>query len=127
MVERRRCHRFRLIAHCKLSRHEANYEGQLENISLYGALVRFEQDSVEFLRDEFDFTIYLEDNDLHLRIIVEVVCVTNGLTGLKFVSCDADTEFRLGQLLIKLDSEQNKPGNEKENLRKHLTDYLRPT
>jgi c-di-GMP-binding flagellar brake protein YcgR len=127
MVEKRKSHRFRLVVHCTLSGHEVNYQGQLENISLNGALVRFEQGSNEFLSGEYDFTLYLEDTDLHLRIIVEVVCVTNGLTGLKFVTCDSDTNFHLGQLLRKLAAEQDKPGTEKENIRKHLTDYLRPS
>ena len=125
MVEKRKSHRFRLVALCTLSRHDASYQGQLENISLNGALVRFEQGSKEFLDGEYDFTVCMEDHDLHLRIIVEVVCVTNGLTGLKFVSCDADTDSNLGQLLKKLAYGQDHLGTEKENIRKHLTDYLR--
>jgi c-di-GMP-binding flagellar brake protein YcgR len=101
MVERRKFQRVRLTAKCMLSHHDDIYRGQLENISLNGALVRFER-AVIVPVGQYDLTVYLEGDDTPLQLIVKIVCATNLLTGIRFVSCEADSETRLSQLVEKL-------------------------
>lgn len=124
VVERRSHRRYRLAATCMLSGHDATFAGQLENISLNGALIRFEEGRSVPRRGEYDFTVCLEDGDVCLRLIIEVVCVTNGLTGITFVPCDADTGERLRQLAGTLTAGPDNALTAGKKIRKHLAAYL---
>jgi len=125
MEEKRRFHRIGLAAKCLLSRDDASYQGQLENISLNGALVRFAAGLVVPRSGEYVLAVFIEGEDLPLRLAVEVVCATNGLTGIEFVSSEAGTPARLVQLVQTFTSEPDKLRVEQERIRKHLAEYLR--
>jgi PilZ domain len=125
MMEKRKFPRVRLSAKGVLSHDAAVLQGQLENISLTGALIRFEADIVVPKGSENIVTVYIEDEDAPLRISVEIVCTTHGLTGVKFLSCEAGTEARLRHLVDRLVSEQDSPGSDQDTFRKHLAEYLR--
>jgi len=111
MLERRRFQRVRLTARCMLNHNGTIYKGQLENISLNGALVRFEQ-AVVLPVGHYIFAVYIEDNHVPFQFMIKIVCTSNLLTGLSFVSCEVDTEIRLSRLLEKLTLEPDMRGTD---------------
>ena len=124
-MEKRKFPRVRLSANSTLSNEDAVYQGYLENISLSGALIRFGQSVDAPLSGEYSLTVYIEDEDVPLRIIVEVVCATYTLTGIKFLFFEADVEGRLQQLVRKITSEQLRLRRERERFQKYFGDFLR--
>jgi hypothetical protein len=124
MIEQRKFQRAKLTAKSMLSNDDALYQGQLENISLNGALVRFEQGVIVPL-GRYDLAVYIEGEGAPLQFIVEIVCATNALSGMKFVSCEADTETSLFQLMDKLTARPDQLRNEQERFRKNIAEYLR--
>jgi len=124
MIEKRKFQRARLTAKSMLSHDDVIYQGQLENISLNGALVRFQHGVIVPL-GQYDLAVYIEDKEAPLRFIVEIVCATNALSGMKFVSCEADTETSLFQLMGMLTPGPDQLRIEQEKFRNNLTNYLR--
>jgi len=125
MIEKRKFPRVRLTTKSMLRNKDADYKGQLENISISGALVRLEQCIVVPLGGEYNLTIYIEGQDVPIRIIVEVVCSTLSLAGIKFVSCGPDSRSRLEQLVRTLTPESESMETKRETIRLHLDNYLR--
>ena len=115
MIEKRKFQRARLSAKSMLIHDDAVYHGQLENISLNGALVRFEQGVIVPL-GQYDLTVNIEGEGAPLRFIVDIVCATNALSGMRFVSCGADTETTLVQLMGRLIPEPDQMRNEQEKI-----------
>ena len=125
IIERRKHPRVGLTAKSVLRFRDADYKGQLENISISGALVRLEQSVVLSLDGEYILTIYIEDEITPLQLFVEVVCATPSFAGLKFVSSDAEAASRLEQLVRKLAPDPESTVAGLENIRLHLENYLR--
>ena len=125
-VERRKHPRVRLTANSTLRFRGEDYKGQLENISVSGALVKLERSVVLSLGGEYVLTIYIEDVGTPLQIVVEVMCATPSYAGVKFVSCDAEATGHLEQLVGRLAAEQGSTQAGLENtIRFHLGEYLR--
>ena len=108
MIEKRKFHRVKLTAKCMQSHHNTIYWGQLEKISLNGALIRFEQGIKVSQSVEYNLKIEIEGEDVPLQFVVEVVCATYSLTGIQFISSEPDTEARLSQLVEALSKEPDK-------------------
>lgn len=125
MTEKRQFHRIRLSAKSTLSHQDATYHGKLENFSLNGALVRLKPPAIVPQGDGYILTIYIEGEDIPLRIIVKVVSAQHDLAGLKFVSCDTDSATRLGLLVEQLTSDTDPLKSDHERILKHLAEYLR--
>lgn len=125
MIGNRKFPRVRLTAQCVLGCQNVDYKGQLENISISGALVRLEQCICEPHGVESTLTIYVEGEVPPLRLNIEVVCTSFTLTGIKFVSCDAETAVRLGQLVETLASETDMQETEREKIQSYLSNYVR--
>lgn len=123
MIEKRHFHRVRLSAASELSGSDINVHGRLENISINGALIRFDQDVVVSSGSEYILTIYPKD-DVHLRFRVEVVHANHSLAGVKFVGYDADMLRRLGELVAALTQEPDRLRAEMEDIKGLITDYL---
>jgi c-di-GMP-binding flagellar brake protein YcgR len=125
MIERRQYPRVGLTTKSVLRYRDADYRGQLENISIRGALVRLEQSVVLSLGGEYILTIYIEDESTPLQLIVEVVCATPCFAGLKFVSSNAETAARLEQLVRELTPDPKSTVAGPDTIRLHLENYLR--
>jgi len=125
MTEKRKFPRVRLASKGMLSKDETNYQGKLENISLNGALVRFDQCVIVPPGGGYNLTVYIDGEDAPLQLVVEVIFATYSLVGVKFVSWEGDAETRLRLLVERITSELDGQRLEQENLRKNLTDYLR--
>lgn len=125
MSERRMFPRVRLTAKSFLYLQDANYKGQLQNISISGALISMEERFVVPTGGDYTITIYIEGEDLPLQLGVEVVCSSLSLVGVKFVSCDDDTATRLGQLIVNLTSGDPALETELDTIKIHLDKYLR--
>lgn len=125
VTERRKFPRVRLTAKGILRHRGVDYKGQLENISLCGALVRLEQSIIVSLGGEYVLTIYIDGEETPLLLVVEVVCATPSFAGLKFVSCDAENCARLERLVCSLMSDQGAWEAGRDAIRLHLINYLR--
>lgn len=125
MTESRKFHRIRLSAKSTLSHQDVIYLGNLENFSLNGALVRLKPPIILPQGGGYILTIYIDEEDVPLRLVVEVVSAGHDLAGLKFISCDADTATRLGLLVEQLASESDPLKSDHERIRQHLAEYLR--
>lgn len=124
MIEKRQFHRVRLSAKSELGCHDINFQGHLENISINGALVRFDQDVIVPIGGECVLTIFLEGDSDYLRFHVEVVHATHSLAGMRFVHHEADTLLRLGKLVETATTEPIRLRAEMEKIRGLITDYL---
>ena len=125
MIEKRKFPRVRLSALSILCHQDTSYRGQLENISISGALVRLEQCIIVPHGGEYNLTIYIEGEDAPLQLVVEVVCATHSLAGIKFFSCEAETASRLGRLVERLTSDTDTILTDRDTIRIHLSNYLR--
>ncbi len=125
MFKRRQFHRVRFVAKSELRQHDTIYQGHLENISLNGALVRLNKDTMVPLDGEYVLTIFPEGEDTPLRLASEIIYANCALVGFKFVSHDTDNRARLYHLLEELTTEPDNLRSELERIRGYFTDYLR--
>jgi len=124
MLERRQFPRVNLSAKSILRHKAEDYKGQLENISLSGALVRLEQCVIVSTGGEYILKIFIEDEDTALQLLVEVVCATFSLVGVKFIDCDAETRTLLDQLVTQLSMQPGTAKVELQNIRKRFIYHL---
>jgi len=124
MLERRQFPRVNLSAKSILRHNAEDYKGQLENISLSGALVRLEQCVIVSTGGEYILKIFIEDEDTALQLFVEVVCATFSLVGVKFIDCDAETRTLLNQLVTQLSMQPGTAKVELQNIRKRFIYHL---
>lgn len=125
MTEKRMFHRIRLSAKSTLSHQDVVYNGNLENFSLNGALVRLKPPAIVPQGDGYLLTIYIEGEDTPLMLTVTVVNAVHDMAGLKFVSCDADTATRLGLLVEQLTPETELLKHDHKKFQQQLAEYLR--
>jgi hypothetical protein len=110
MSENRQSHRVRFRAKSELTHNEITYQGQLENISLNGALLSFNDGVVVPEEDECILTIHLEDEETPLRVGVEVKHSNFTMIGIQFNTYDDSARERLCNLMERLIAETDKPG-----------------
>jgi c-di-GMP-binding flagellar brake protein YcgR len=116
MLEKRRFHRVRFTAPSELTHNDITYKGQLENISLNGALLSFSEGVIIPQDEECILTVHLEgENDL-LRMVVKVIYSNFTMIGIKFASVDAETRERLYMLMARLSNEPEKLTQERQLL-----------
>lgn len=118
MIEQRRFHRVRFMAKSELNHNDIIYKGQLENLSLNGALVSFNDGIIVPQGEECTLTVCLEGELIPLRFEVEVIHSSFTMVGMKFVSSGADTKERLYKLMEKLTTEPDKLRDELRQLDK---------
>jgi c-di-GMP-binding flagellar brake protein YcgR len=116
MLEKRRFHRVRFTATSEMIHNNITYKGQLENISLNGALLSFSDGVVVPQDDECILTVFLEGENTPLRMVVQVIYSNFTMIGIKFASIDAETRERLYNLLARLSSDANKLTYERQLL-----------
>jgi hypothetical protein len=106
MNEMRRFQRVRFKAKCSLSHNNITYLGQMENISLNGGLISFNDGVVIPMEEICHLTVYLENENSPLRLLIEVIHSNFTMIGIKFASKDAETQERLGNLLERLTTDR---------------------
>ena len=124
MIDRRQFHRVQLSSKTILSNNDSNYQGQLENISMTGALVRIEHGTFLPKGSEYGMSVYIDGEDAPLQLNVEVVCVNFALAGIKFVSFKADSGTRLAKLIERFSSEPDVVMAEHERFRRLFAGYF---
>jgi len=125
MIEKRNYRRIRLATKSVLSCNEVVLSGQLENISMNGALIRLEHGSFLPQGSQYDLTVYISDDNSPLQLNVEVVCFSFAMAGVKFISYKSDTESRLAKLMESLSTDSEMSRVEHEKVRRRLAGNLR--
>ncbi len=75
------------------------YQGQIENISLKGALISFDDGVVVPNGEDCRLTIDLDGLNLQLHLFVKIVHTTYTMLGVQFISCDITTQEHLFKLI----------------------------
>jgi hypothetical protein len=125
IMEKRAFQRLPFSTTAILSHNDAIIQGQLENISMNGALVRLEHGTFLPQGSEYCLTVHINGEDVPLQLVAEIVCVSFSMAGIKFVSYEADTKVRLSELMVKLSSDLNMAMAEHERIRRQFANYLR--
>ncbi len=102
MLEKRRFHRVRFRSACVMIHNGISYQGQLENVSLNGALVSFNDGVIVPQDDECLLTVCLEGERDVLQMTVKVIYANFTMVGVKFSSMEAGTRERLIKLVAAL-------------------------
>ena len=105
MVEKRRYHRVQFSAPVVFAHLDMVYGGRLENLSLNGALVSFDDGIVVPQGDAGILVIGSDGADDQIRIGIEVVHSHFTMIGMRFVSMDREAQSRLYSLLERVSSE----------------------
>ena len=124
MIDRRQFHRVKLSSKIILSNSDTIYQGQLENISMIGALVRLEQGTLLSKESEYGLEITIDGEDVPLQLTVVVTNVTFSMSGIKFVSFKAETGIRLAKMIETFSSEPDVVMAEQEKIRRQFADYF---
>jgi len=125
MIDKRQFHRVKLSSKAILSNNDSIYQGQLQNISITGALVRLEQGSLLSKGSEYGLSITIDGEDAPLQFTVVVVYVTRSIAGIKFVSFEADSGLRLAKMIEKFSTEPDVVMSEQEKIRRLFADYFK--
>jgi c-di-GMP-binding flagellar brake protein YcgR len=116
MLDKRRFHRVRFTAASELTHKDITYKGQLENISLNGALLSFSDGVIVPEDEECTLTVCLKGENDPLRLVVKVVYSNFTMIGLKFDSLDTGPRERLYNLMARLSNELEKLTQERKLL-----------
>ena len=100
------------------------FKGQLENISLNGALISFEDDVSINRGDKCFMTIYPEGESQPIRIIAEVAHFLRNMVGIRFLAIDAESQAFLYELVKKLPAEPEYTDEESDNLKKFFANFF---
>jgi hypothetical protein len=114
MNEKRQFKRVRFKAKCSLRHNNICYLGQMENISINGALISFSDGVVIPRNESCSLTVYLEEENSQLLLKIEVIHSNFTMIGIKFASKDAEMQERLQKLIERLTTGQDKLVNEKQ-------------
>jgi len=109
MNEKRRYQRIRLEAKCSLTHNNITYLGKLENISLNGALISFNDGLIIPKDDRCSVTIYLDGLKAPIKSDVSVIHSNFTMLGIKFTSIDATLMEVLDNLVERPTSGQGDP------------------
>lgn len=123
-MQQRWFHRVLFTAKSVVTFDDVIFEGQLENISLNGALISFEKDITVNHGDKCFLTIYPEGESQPIRIIAEVVRFLRNMVGIKFVAIDAETQFCLYELVKRVTTEPENMNAESDKLKKYFVNYF---
>jgi hypothetical protein len=115
MNEKRQFQRVRFRAKCSLSHNNITYLGQLENISVNGALISFNDGIIIPNNDRCMLKIYLDGKDSSLRIEIEVIHSDFTMVGIRFIAVDDDVKDYLSKMIACLASGGNSAINEPLN------------
>ena len=125
-MQQRLFHRVLFTAKSVVTVADVIFKGHIENISLNGAMISFKKDISVKRGDKCFLAIYPEGEDEPIRIIAEVVHTSGNMVGMKFIAIDADTQFRLYDLVEKATTEPERLLSEFDRLKGYLAGYMMP-
>ena len=125
MREQRQYHRVGMTETCTLTYQNSLFQGQVNNISLNGAVASFGEHLDVPLGSICQLTIHLKDENPPLLLNVEIIHCTDAMVGMRFVPLDEKGQNRLVHLVGRFTSEPHKLAAELETLKWHITNYLR--
>jgi len=126
-MQQRWFHRVLFTAKSEVTFDDVISKGQLENISLNGALVSFEKAITVNRGDKCFLAIYPEGESQPIRIIAEVVRCLRNMVGIKFVAIDEDTQLCLYELVKRVTTEPEKMNAESDKLKEYFVNYFADT
>ena len=110
---------------CSLAYQDTIYHGELENISLNGAVVAF-TDHVAIPMGSIGLLIvYLKGEKSPLKLNVEIIHSNLDMLGMRFVPLDEFGQNRLVHLVQSFTTEPDKLVTELESIKWHIANYLR--
>lgn len=112
MSGKRRFPRVRFRAKCSLTHNNIIYKGQLENISVNGALVSFSDGIVIPNNERCNLIIYLEGEVPPLRLEIEVIHSNFTMMGIRFATEDYVVKKALDDLVARLTSVGDQPDSQ---------------
>ena len=126
-MQQRWFHRVLFTAKSVVELDDIILKGQIENISLNGALISFEKDITVNRGDKCFLTIYPEGESRPIRIIAEVVRFLRNMVGIKFVAMDAETQSYLYELVKKVTTEPEDMEVASARLKEYFANYFAAT
>lgn len=126
-MEKRQFHRIRLAARCTLTHNGITYHGRTENMSLSGTLISFTDGIIVPKGEECVVLVFLEDEEIPLRLVVEVVYSFYTMLGTKFVQVDEDTRSRLINVVQRFTAEPERLQEELDRIRLAIDQYVAPS
>ena len=124
MFKKREFHRIPFTTKTVLSLQNSVYQGQLENISMNGALIKLNHGTDLHVGDVYHVEIFLDYEEFPLCLKADVRCINFAMVGMKFISFVHDTETRLRHLIESLSSNPDLTTTEQERIRRRLADYF---
>ena len=118
MIEKRRFHRIRFTAPSELNHNQVSYKGRLENISLNGALVSFNEGVIVPPDEKCILSFNVQGDEDPFRMVVRVIYCNFTMIGVKFISMDTVTRERLNNLVAALSGEYARISDELKHLDK---------
>lgn len=98
-MEKRRFSRVAFAEKCVIEYEGRSFDVTLEDISLKGALVRFQGEIVCRQGDRLELSFLLGGSDIHMKFSAEVVHIGEDTAGVKFVEASLDTMIHLRGLM----------------------------
>ncbi len=125
MIEQRQFYRVRLTEKCTLTHLDTVYQGELENISLNGAVISCADMVPVPLGAICQLVVYLNGEANPLSLNVEVMHCNHAMLGMRFVPLDEYRQHRLVNLVEKFTTEPDKLVTELDAIKWHIANYLR--
>ena len=125
MIEQRQFHRVKLTEHCTLNYQDTIYQGELDNISLNGAVISCGGEIPVPLGAICQLVVYLKGEVNPLKLNVEVMHSNHAMLGMRFVPLDEHGQHRLVNLVEKFTMEPDKLVTELDAIKWHIANYLR--
>ena len=98
--------------------------GKIENISLNGAMISFENGINFKCGDNCFLTIYPEGESYPIRIIAEVVRFLRNMVGIKFVTIDDENQRCLYELVKRVATEPENMDEQRERMKQYFANYF---
>ncbi len=99
MDDKRYFSRINFTAKSQIDLNDKIYSGELLDLSLRGALIKFEEQISTKMNDKCTLTIHLHSSDIRLIFDAELVHIHQKGLGFKFISEDVGTMTHLRNLL----------------------------
>lgn len=125
MIEQRQFHRVRMTETCSLTYQDCLYHGQLDNISLNGAVVSFTETVSVPVGAICLLSVHLKAEAAPLKLNIEVIHSNGAMVGMRFVPLDEHGQNRLVHLVQRFTTEPEKLASELDALKWHLSNFLR--
>jgi hypothetical protein len=124
MIEQRQFHRVKMAEKCDLAYQDNKHPGQLENISLNGAIITLTDSVVIPMGAICLLTLHLKGESNPLKLNAEIIHCNHAKVGMRFVPLDEYGQNCLVHLVQSFTTEPDKLATELERIKWHIANYL---